>query len=90
MRRWGNSEHAYELSPPLEEITVKTALTVTAVFALAASLAVAPAQAKHHRHHHKHHMSMGSTSGPSGPGQDAGAPDKSRPAGKGVSRRPAD
>ena len=69
---------------------MKTSLTIAAVFALAASLAVAPAQAKHHRHHHKHHISMGSTTGPSGPGLEAGAPDKSRPAGKGVSKRPAD
>ena len=69
---------------------MKTAIALAAAFAMASSLAVAPAQAKHHRHHHHHHgIAMGAT-GPSGPGLEPGAPDKTRPAGKGVNARPAD
>ena len=48
------------------------------------------ASAKHRHHHHKHHgMTMGG-SGPSGPGLEPGAPDKTRPAGKGVNAKPGD
>ena len=66
-------------------------IAIAATLGLCGSLALAPAQAKHrHHHHHKHMMTTGmDATGPSGPGQDAGAPDKSRPAGKGVNRKPA-
>jgi hypothetical protein len=64
-------------------------IALAAALALAGSLAIGPAQAKHHRHHHKHHgMTMGG-SGPSGPGLEPGASDKTRPAGKGVNAKPA-
>jgi hypothetical protein len=45
--------------------------------------------AKHHHHHHHHGMTMSHT-GPSGPGLEPGATDKSRPGGKGVSNKPGD
>lgn len=70
---------------------MKTTIALAAAFAVAGSLAIAPAQAKHHRHHKHHSAAMAPESGkanPSGPGQDAGAPDKSRPGGKGVSKKP--
>ena len=64
-----------------------TTIALAAVFALSTT---SMALAKHrHHHHHKHGMSMGS-SGSSGPGMEAGAPDKSRPGGKGVSKKPAE
>ena len=50
------------------------------------------ALAKHRHHHHKMHgMTTGmDSSGPSGPRMEAGGIDKSRPGGKGVSRKPAE
>lgn len=72
---------------------MKTTIALAAAFALAGSLALTPAQAKHHRHHHHKHGSMTTGTagnGASGPGKDAGAPDESRPGGKGVSRKPAE
>ena len=53
------------------------------VFAISTLIALAPAQARHH--HHKHHHIVR----PSGPGLEPGAPDASRPGGKGVSNRPS-
>jgi Spy/CpxP family protein refolding chaperone len=75
----------------MEETTVKIrTIAIATVFALSITLAVAPAQAKHRHHHHKHHgMTMGG-SGPSGPGLEAGAPDKTCAGGKGVSNKPAE
>jgi len=62
-------------------------IAIATVLALWSTTAVF---AKHrHHHHHKHGMTTGmGPSGPSGPGQDAGAPDKTRPGGKGVSNKP--
>jgi hypothetical protein len=60
-------------------------IAVALVLALSSS---SQAFAKH-RHHHHHGMTMSHT-GPSGPGLEPGATDKSRPGGKGVSNRPGD
>ncbi|HET7888246.1 MAG TPA: hypothetical protein VFL62_18645 [Bradyrhizobium sp.] len=69
---------------------IRTVVLAT-VFALSASLAFAPAQAKHRHHHHKHHMMTGTgASGPSGPSTDGGGVDKSRAGARGVSRKPPD
>ena len=61
---------------------IKTIAFATTMFAFSASLALAPAQAKHHRYHHHHMMKQ------SGPGMEPGAPDASRVGGKGVSNKP--
>jgi len=68
---------------------MKTTIAFAAALALAGSLAIGPAQAKDHRHHHKHHGMTTGGNGPSGPGLEPGAPDKTRPAGKGVNAKPA-
>jgi hypothetical protein len=64
------------------------AVGVIAVALILALSSSSQAFAKH-RHHHHHGMTMSHT-GPSGPGLEPGATDKSRPGGKGVSNRPGD
>lgn len=62
-------------------------LAIVTILALSSS-SLAFAKNRHH-HHHKQSMTSGmAPSGPSGPGQDAGATDKSRPGSKGVSKKP--
>jgi hypothetical protein len=69
-----------------------TTIAIATTFALTTTFALAPAQAKHRHHHHKMHgmSTVMAGKGPSGPGLEPGAPDKTRPAGKGVNARPAD
>jgi hypothetical protein len=62
-------------------------IALAAVVALSSS---SVALAKHHHHHHHHGMTMGSSTGPSGPGLEAGRRDESRVGGRGVSNRPGD
>jgi hypothetical protein len=63
-------------------------VAVATVLALSSS---SQAFAKHRHHHHHHGTTTGmSRTGPSGPGIEPGATDKSRPGGKGVSNRPGD
>jgi hypothetical protein len=68
------------------------AVSVLAIATVLAFSTTSLAFAKHRHHHHSKHGTTASMtqSGPSGPGQDAGATDKSRPGSKGVSRKPAE
>lgn len=61
-------------------------IAIAAVFALSSS-SLALAKHRHHSHH-RHGATTGmSQTGPSGPGVEPGATDKSRPGGKGVNTK---
>jgi hypothetical protein len=79
------------ISGVFQEETMKIrTIALAAVVALSTS---SMAFARHHHHHHHMHgmtMGMGSSTGPSGPGLEAGRRDESRVGGRGVSTKPGD